>query len=206
MRRSIAFLLGLVLAGLVIAPRLVAQSAEAPSPAWLFRTRAFISGGSHESSPAGYKAYSGLGLEVGLDRRLARRFAIAVTVRTESREVDSIPVVGPSRRQGSLEFLPASVLLQWRPATSKRLQPYVGVGAALTVAWEKSGTLDSLGVSPAVGPALQLGADLRLGPSTVLNADIRWNGQRSSIRYQTAELFRLDIDPLTIGLGLGFRF
>lgn len=203
--RTAPLALGLLLGAFSLPSNLNAQALGSPTPRWIFRTRAFVAAGSHASKPAGYKAYSGLGLEIGLDRYLSRQFALAATLRTESREVDSIPAAGPRLRQGSLEFLPATLLLQWRPR-SRGLQPYFGAGAALTVAWEKTGILDSLDVAPAFGPALQAGLDIPLSPSALFNVDMRWHGQRSRVRLKGARLFRIDVDPLSLGLGVGFRF
>jgi outer membrane protein W len=203
--RTTPFRVSLALCLFALTARLNAQATVPPSSSWTFRARAFIAGGSHRSSPAGYKAYSGLGLEVELDRRLTHGLGLAATVRTESREVDSIPASGPRLRQGSLEFLPTTLLLQWHPR-NRALQPYLGVGATLTVAWEKTGVLDSLDVAPAIGPAIQVGLDIPLSTSAVFNVDLRWNGQRSRVQRGGTRLFRLEIDPLSIGLGVGFRF
>ena len=77
---------------------------------------------------------------------------------------------------GSFEALPLNVILQYRPAVGDRFRPYVGAGLALTVVW------------------------------VFLNVDLRWNPWRTSVESDGSELVRLRIDPIALGVGVGFRF
>ena len=176
------------------------------SAGWSFRTRAFISGGSDESTPPDYKAYSGVGLEAALRRALGAHFAAELSLHTESREVDHLNAGAPAVRLGSLEMLPTTVVVLYRFGTGGSFHPYAGAGVNLTVAWEKSGVLDSLDVSPHIGPAVQLGFDKDLGRSALFNLDVRWNTLRTKIENHGVPLTELKIDPLTLGIGVGFRF
>jgi outer membrane protein W len=173
---------------------------------WTFHTRAQISGQSHESEPAGYKVYSGIALGAALTRHFSRSFAVELAARTESREVDQAAGAAPDVRLGSLELVPLTLLVQWRPATAGNLHPYAGVGACLTVGWEKSGMLDNLDVSPGLAPALQLGAEWSLSQRVVLNLDGKWNGLTTDLASGGNRIARIHIDPLTLGIGVGFRF
>jgi outer membrane protein len=166
----------------------------------------FLTGQSDESDPPGYVVYSALGLEAGLDRALSRRFAAALTVRTESREVDVAAAGSPDTRLGSLEFLPVSVFFQYRPHPDGSFHPYVGAGANLTVVWEKSGALDSDDVSPSLGPAVQIGADFDLGPAMLWTLEARWNAHRTELRSGPTKPVSLTLDTVVLGAGVGFRF
>ena len=192
---------------LVIAALAVASQPEAVrAQEWTFHTRVQISGQSHESDPTGYKVYSGIALGAALTRHFGHSFGLELATRTESREVDQAAGAGPDIRLGSLELIPITAIVQWRPATAGRLHPYAGAGASITVGWEESGALDNLDVSPAVGPALQLGADWKLSEELVLNLDTKWNGLTTDLSSGGNRITRLKIDPLTLGLGIGFRF
>jgi len=183
--------------------------AQGPDPGqklWLFRTLAVVSGNSYESDPAGFTAYSGVALEAGVTRTLGRLFAVEVSLRTESREVDREVPPAPDERWGSLELLPLNLTFQYRPLRFGRFHPYVGLGANLTVAWEKSGVLDSLDVEPHVGPAMQLGLDVDLGDAAVLDFGLRWNTLTSDIKLDGERVAELKIDPMSLGVGVGFRF
>jgi outer membrane protein len=76
----------------------------------------------------------------------------------------------------------------------------------LTVAWEKSGALDSADMKGSVGPALQAGADFELSSRTLLNVDLEWNTLTADIENGGTRLTRLKMDPLSGGVGVGFRF
>jgi outer membrane protein len=180
--------------------------AQGATPAWVFRTRAQASGSSVSSEPIGYQVYSAITLGAALSRALGRYLGVELAAATESREVDQAQAGAPDLRLGSIELLPVNLLLQLRPTFGGRAHPYVGAGVNLTVAWEKSGTLDSRDVPPSVGPAVQVGTDIEVAPSVLLNFDVKWNALRTNIGEAGRTLAALKIDPMTFGLGLGFRF
>jgi outer membrane protein W len=183
-----------------------AQDRTPDTNPWTFSTRLIATGSSDESEPPGFKVYSAFTLEAALRRSLGHHLAAEATIRTESREVDSLVTVGEDQRLGSLELLPVNLLLQFRVPTHGRLEPYVGAGVNLTVAWEKSGALDSVDMAGSVGPALQVGADWALSSRALLNLDIRWNTLTADLDNDGARLASLKVDPLSLGLGVGFRF
>ncbi|HET7469266.1 MAG TPA: OmpW family outer membrane protein [Gemmatimonadales bacterium] len=195
-----------VLVGGATTPPVAAQVRAADDQTWTFTTRVVATGSSDESQPPGYKVYSAFTIEAALRRSLGRLLAAEATVRTESREVDSLVPAGQDRRLGSLELLPMSVLLQLRVPTHGRVAPYVGAGVNLTVAWEKSGALDSVDMAGSVGPAVQAGADWAVSPRVLLNLDLRWNAFTADLNTGGARLASLKVDPLSLGFGVGFRF
>lgn len=173
---------------------------------WTFRTRAVLSGNSHESDPEGFVAYSGLGLEAGITRNIAGFLAVEVSLRTESREIDQEVSSGPAIRLGSIEVLPLTATLQYRPNLSENLHPYFGIGTVVSFTWEKSGVLDSLDVGTHLGPVLQLGVDRDLGSSAVLNLDLRWHTFTADIENGGDRFAEIQIDPMVLGAGVGFLF
>jgi outer membrane protein len=180
------------------------DAVSVPPHAWMLRTRAVMSGSSTHSEPAGYKVYSGIGVEAGIARELTRSLAVEFTIRTESREVDVDRGTGADTRLGSLELLPLSLMVDWSPLAGT-FRPYVGAGINLTTCWEKSGALDDTQVSPSVSPAVQAGVDIALSSVLFLNMDARWNLLRTDLSERGTKLATLRIDPLTLGLGIGAR-
>ena len=181
--------------------------AQAPhSLTWSFRTRLVLSGNSHESEPAGFSTYSAIAIEAGVARRLSAALDLELSVRTESREVDYEPASGPRQRLGSLEMVPLNLLLQWHSPGTGKVKPYLGAGLNLTIAWEKSGVLDSLDVKPSLGPAVQAGAAVRLSDRMDLEAAIRWNSQTTDIEGDGSPYASLKVHPIALALGLGFWF
>ena len=173
---------------------------------WTFLTRITATGSSDHSEPAGYKVYSAFALDAALRRGFSPSLGAELSVRTESREVDSLVVTGEDRRLGSLELLPLNLLVQWRPFEGRRARPYAGAGVNLTVAWEKSGTLDSVDMKGSVGPAVQAGVDIDLASDALLNVDLEWNTFTAKLQNGGTRLTDLQIDPLTLAIGVGFHF
>jgi outer membrane protein len=188
-------------AACALAPGLArAQSSTSP---WTFATRAVMTGSSDpdRSDPKGYEFYSAFAIEAAVQRRLGSRFALETSLRTESREVTF-----QDAPAGSIEVLPVNVILQYRPPIGDRVRPYVGAGLNLSVVWEKAGALDSTDLAPSIAPAVQLGVDVRLTPRLFLNLDVRWHPWRTDVEADGETLARLQIDPLALGAGIGFRF
>jgi outer membrane protein len=183
-----------------------AQEPGTVGPHWTFVTRALVTGSSDESEPPGYQVYSTFALEAGLRRTFGRLLGAELTVRTESREVDSLVAAGENRRLGSLELLPIDLLAQVRFPTGGSVHPYAGAGVNLTFAWEKSGVLDSLDMASSVGAALQAGVDFDLSDSALLNVDLKWNSFTADLENAGAPVTSLNVDPLSLGIGVGFRF
>ncbi|MDF3052568.1 MAG: outer membrane protein [Geminicoccaceae bacterium] len=173
--------------------------------AWLFTTRILMTGSSDRSEPPGYQVYSTFTLEASLRRLFGRSLGAELTIRTESREVDSLFPPGEDRRLGSLELLPLNLFVQYRLRAGS-VRPYIGVGVSATFAWEKSGALDSTDMTPSVGPALQLGADFRLSSSAVLNTDLKWSRTRAELSNGDTPLTDIQLDPVSLGVGVGVRF
>jgi outer membrane protein len=183
-----------------------AQNSVTTRGDWQFKSRLVLSGNSDESEPVGFKAYSGLAIEAGVKRQLGRILAAEISLRTESREIDRERTPDPAERLGSIEMAPVTVTMQYCPSSSGRFHPYFGVGANLTLTWEKSGVLDSLDVAPQVGPAIQLGFDYNLNEKAAINADLRWNTLNPEIKLAGERFAKLKINPIALGVGVGFRF
>jgi len=86
------------------------------------------------------------------------------------------------------------------------VRPYAGAGMNLTVAWEKSGTLDSTDMPGSVGPALQAGVDIDLASDVLLNVDVKWNSLTAKLENGGVPLTDIRMDPIALGLGVGFGF
>ena len=58
-----------------------------------------------------------------------------------------------------------------------------------------------------VGPAVQVGTDWELSSSALLNLDLRWNSLTADLGANgRAPLANLKVDPVSLGVGVGFRF
>ena len=205
MRRALLVCLSLLC--LVLSPTaLRAQSSAPESLPWTFYARGVMTGVSDSSEPGGYKVYSGFAMEAGLTRVIGKRLAVAWTFGTESREVELTGSDGLKANLGSIEVLPLTALLQFRPALGGRFHPYAGGGVQFTVFWEKSGALDSTDLTPELGPVLQAGFDYELSARTLFNVEFRAARLATDLEADGEKRATINLHPSALAVGIGFRF
>ena len=117
---------------------------------------------------------------------------------------------------GSVKHLPPTLTLQYHFNPEGSVRPYAGIG--LNYTRFSSVKLDAgtvLGGSvpltmdrSSFGWAAQLGVDIRLAPQWFLNLDAKYVKIDSDIEVKGAgvPVTKLDIDPLLLSVGLGYRF
>jgi len=107
---------------------------------------------------------------------------------------------------GSLKALPPTLTVQYHFMPDATFRPYVGVGVNVTLI--SSVDLPS-GVdvdSSSVGPALQVGADVKMADKWFLNFDLKKVYIKTDVTVSGAKLTTLKIDPLLASVGVGYRF
>lgn len=119
---------------------------------------------------------------------------------------------------GDSWLFPPSVTLQYHFTNMGRIKPYVGAGVTFIHFFNEgvgSGAAANLNVvnfeiDDAFGLALQAGVDLSLGGKWYLNADVKkiWLNTDATWTQNggTKIVSDLDIDPLIVSVGLGYRF
>lgn len=206
MNRYVAFVSGLLCNLIFGVAALYAQDREEKNANWSFQTRLVMSGSSDESDPEGYIVYSAFSVEPSVRRKISKCFSMEMNVRTESHEIDYRDSVNREIPLGSVELLPFNLLFQYNLLQKEKARIYFGAGVNLTFCWEKSGTLNSDDLSPSFGPAIQLGCDLNLSKTAFLNLNAGWNGLKTDLESNDIVLATLQMDPLQIGMGIGFVF
>ena len=118
---------------------------------------------------------------------------------------------------GDVWLLPPTLTLQYHFQNGTRFKPYVGAGVNATFFFnEDAGPVaDGVDYDSSFGPALQAGFDYDLDGKEggwALNADIKkvWINTNVTVDFTTAlgasVNADVDIDPLIIGIGLGYKF
>jgi outer membrane protein len=117
---------------------------------------------------------------------------------------------------GSVKHLPPTLTLQYHFNPTGTIRPYAGLG--LNYTRFSSVNLDAgpvLGGSvplkidrSSVGFAAQVGADFQIAPQWFLNVDVKYVTIDTDIfvKANGAKVTKLDVDPLLIGVGIGYRF
>jgi outer membrane protein W len=194
------------LAALLLPSIAFSQAAGEGAQPWAFRSGVLLTGSSDMSEPEGFKVYSAITLEMGVSRRLNRFLDLELGLAPESHEVDRAAAGGARTNLGSLELLPLTLVLLYRPVLGGSIHPYGGAGLNLTVCWEKSGALDSADVSTSLGPAFAAGVDFDLAPRLMFNLNFKWFPLTTDVDLDGERIARLKIHPASLSAGLKFRF
>ena len=108
---------------------------------------------------------------------------------------------------GTFKHLPPSLLLQYHFTPDAPLKPYVGAGINYTTL-SKVRLLNGQASleHDSVGLVLQAGVDYAIDKQWSLNFDIKKAQIRSDVMIGGAKASRVKVDPLMIGVGVGYRF
>ena len=108
---------------------------------------------------------------------------------------------------GTFKHLPPSLLLQYHFTPDAPLSPYVGAGINYTTL-SKVRLLNGQASleHDSVGLVLQAGLDYAIDRQWSLNLDVKKAQIRSDVMIGGAKASRVKVDPLMIGVGVGYRF
>jgi outer membrane protein len=177
---------------------------------WLVRVRAVHIDTADKSDPiAGSGASDRLHVsdkwipEVDIAYFLTRHWA-AELVLTYPQKHD---VTLDGQRIGSFKHVPPTLTAQYHFLPGARIDPYVGAGINYTLI-SKVDILNGAGrlEHDSVGAALQAGADIRIDSKWSVNVDVKKVQIRSDVTINGARASRVKIDPVLLGVGVGYRF
>ena len=108
---------------------------------------------------------------------------------------------------GTLKHLPPSLLAQYHFTQFNGFKPYVGAGINYT----RFSSVKLLGGAADVqrnswGGALQLGVDIALNQQWSLNFDVKKLYLNTDVSVGGVQQGNFKIDPVLVGVGLGYRF
>ncbi|MEM9225114.1 MAG: OmpW family outer membrane protein [Pseudomonadota bacterium] len=118
---------------------------------------------------------------------------------------------------GDVTLLPPTLTLQYHFTQFGQFKPYVGAGLNATFFFDEDagGVADGIDYDTSFGPALQAGFDYDLDGEPggwAFNADVKkiWIEPDVTVDFTTALSASVDADveinPLVVGLGLGYKF
>jgi len=111
------------------------------------------------------------------------------------------------QRIGSFRHLPPTLLAQYHFLPGAQIDPYIGAGINYTLI-SKVDILNGAGrlEHDSVGAALQAGVDFRIDSWWSVNLDVKKIQIRSDVDINGAHASRVKVDPLLLGVGVGYRF
>jgi len=197
---------------LVSSAGVLAQQTEGP---WMVRARA-LHLGMDNSNSAGQAPLAALPADsisvndktipdVDISYFFSRNIAAELLLTVPQKHTVTINALGLGN-VGTFKHLPPTLTLQYHFTPDATFRPYVGAGINYT-------RISSVNLSAGLGlendswgPALQVGFDYKLSSKLFLNFDIKKLYIKSDVFLNGSKISTLKLDPLGIGVGLGWRF
>jgi outer membrane protein len=189
---------------------LVSGSALAQESPWLVRVRAVHLDMADKSDPVG-----GVGASdrITVNDKTIPEFDVSYffTKNIAAELVLTYPqkqdVSLDGKNIGTFKHLPPTLLLQYHFVLDAPVKPYIGAGVNYTTT-SKVNLLGGAGSleHDSVGLALQAGLDYAIDKKWSLNFDVKKVQIRSDVMIGGAKVSRVKLDPLMLGVGVGYRF
>jgi outer membrane protein len=210
-------------AAVLLASFAVAGAIEAQGPSWRMGGRAVFDSAADTSSELedtgiALDLESGAGLEFDAAVMFTPRFGAEISIAGTAHELRAVGAgTGCCGVDGGTVWLvPLTVTLQYHPPVYGSWDPYVGLGyGLLEPIYSIEGDLETLGAERVeldgdYGPVLQIGVNYNLGSNWYLNIDARafTAALEVRVRTETEDLppVQLEVDPVLVGFGVGWRF
>lgn len=199
---------------LKIAATAVALSAAFPVMAqvadgnWLVRVRAvdlaFENGQSNTVKTLDIKAEDRWIPEVDVSYFFTKNIA-AELVLTWPQDID---INAGSAKIGKIQALPPSLLIQYHFTDLGAFKPYVGAGVNYTHFYKTGNILDGAARvdNDSWGLVGQIGLDYVINKNWSLNIDAKYVQMDTDVYVGSSNIGKLDLNPVTWGVGVGYRF
>ena len=143
--------------------------------------------------------------EVDISYFLSKNLAVELILTIPQKQTLTSSALGT--QIGTLEHLPPTLLLQYHFDSNGGVKPYVGLGVNYTKFTAVNILNGAVGLnSDSWGGALQLGVDVPLSGNMYLNFDVKKVYIKSDVYIGTGNKGTFSVDPVLVGVGLGWRF
>ncbi|WP_017997777.1 OmpW family outer membrane protein [Paracoccus sp. N5] len=111
---------------------------------------------------------------------------------------------------GTVKQLPPVISLQYHFDATEQFKPFVGLGVNFTGFWDGDarGPLSGseLRVKNSWGLAAHLGADYWINDRAAIRADLRWIDIDADVELNGAEIGKVEVDPVVVGVSYVMKF
>lgn len=177
---------------------------------WLVRARAVHIDPADKSDPVGG---TGAADRIGVENRTIPEIDIAYFFTPHF--AAELVLTWPQKHEvyldgqgiGTFRHLPPSLMAQYHFMPGKTMSPYLGLGLNWTT-FSKNRLLDGQGSleHDSFGLAAQAGIDFRLDRNWSLNVDVKKLQLRSDLLVGGVKAGKVKVDPVLLGIGVGYRF
>jgi outer membrane protein len=202
--------LGCILAAITLAGSAAATAQELQDSHWLVRARAVHIDTANKSDPIG-----GVGASDRLhvsDKTIPEiDISYFFTPNWSAELILTYPqkhtVTLDGASIGTFRHLPPTLTAQYHFLPGAVFNPYVGAGVNYTLL-SKVNLLDGAArlEHDSVGLALQAGVDFRIDSRWSINVDVKKLQLRSDVAIGGVQASRVKVDPVLLGVGVGYRF
>jgi outer membrane protein len=159
--------------------------------------------------------------EVDLTVFVHHHVAIELIAATSEHDIDAAGAIKALGKIADAWVLPPTITVQWQFAPEAKVRPYVGVGLNYSTFYgeESTASLDAglggpteVSLDDSWGWALQAGFDVALGEKWFLNFDLKYIDIDTTATLDTDDgvgtrrEVDVNIDPLVVGFGFGYRW
>lgn len=177
------------------------QTTEGP---WMVRARAVhLDSANRDSTGLGISMNNKWIPEVDVSYFFSPNVALELVLTVPQKQTLTSSVL--NAKVGTFKHLPPTLLAQYH-FPMNGFKPYVGAGINYT-------RFSSVDLLPGVtmdkdswGGALQVGVDIPLSKSLYLNLDLKKVMIRTDVKVAGNKVGEFKVDPLLVGVGLGWRF
>jgi len=111
---------------------------------------------------------------------------------------------------GTIKQLPPVISLQYHFDATEQFKPFVGLGVNFTGFWDGDarGPLSGseLRVKNSWGLAAHLGGDYWINDRAAIRADLRWIDIDADVELNGAEIGKVEVDPVVVGVSYVMKF
>ncbi len=177
-----------------------AQQAEGP---WMVRARAVnLASDNGDSTGLGLSVNDKVIPEVDISYFLNKNVAVELILTVPQKHT----LYAGSAAIGTLRHLPPTLTAQYHFTNFNGFKPYVGAGVNYT-------RFSSVNLPAGVdidrnsfGLALQAGVDIPVSKNMYLNVDVKKAFIRTDVSSSGTKVGTFKVDPVLVGVGLGWRF
>jgi outer membrane protein len=199
-----------IIAAALLTLGMIGGDAMAQQSPWLVRARAVNIDPANESAPVG-----GVGAANRINVSTKTIAEVDISYYFSPQLSAELVLTYPQKHDvtldgasiGSFKHLPPTLLAQYHFMAGDQFSPYLGAGINYTYL-SKVNLLGGKGglEHSSVGLALQAGIDFAIDQHWSMNLDIKKVQIRSDVTLSGAKISNVKVDPLLIGVGVGYRF
>lgn len=156
--------------------------------------------------------------EVDVTKMVTDNIGLELIAATTKHSVSGVTgTTGGIGKLASTWVLPPTLTAQYHFAPGAKVRPYVGAGLNYTLFYSEkasAGFVAAAGqtnvhLKSSFGWAAQTGVDIDLNERLFLNLDVKYINMGTTARLTTANLgtqsVKVDLNPIVVGVGVGFR-